>query len=65
MCNDWIIASIVGTNNKVRVNGKNQVPSPFVTPVVVRKVNSMIKEKIIKIASFKNRNILVAMVYCF
>ena len=47
------------------VIGKNQKPNPFVTPLDVKYVKRIIKEKISRITNFKNRKNLVAPVYSF
>ena len=62
--NDWLMVITVGANNSPNVIGKNQNPNPSVTPFVVKYVKRIMKEKISKIVNFKNRNILVAEVYC-
>ena len=48
-----------------KLNGKNQDPNPFVIPILVRYVKSIIREKIIKTDNFRKRNIRVATMYAF
>ena len=55
----------VGINKSINVIGKNQEPNPSVTPLDVKDVKRIIKEKISRITSFKNRKNLVAPVYSF
>ena len=55
----------VGINKSINVIGKNQKPNPSVTPLDVKDVKRIIKEKISRITSFKNRKNLVAPVYSF
>src|SRR3954464_4538103 len=54
---DLISPIAVGINKSPSANGKNQKPNPLVTPIE--------KEKINKIANFKNLYIRVAIAYCF
>ena len=55
----------VEINKSPNVIGKNQEPNPSVTPFDVKDVKRIIKEKISRITSFKNRKNLVAPVYSF
>ena len=55
----------VEINKSPNVIGKNQKPNPSVTPLDVKDVKRIIKEKISRITNFKNRKNLVAPVYSF